>query len=145
MSLGGPRKVVASLDETDVARCTGGGLQNGVPGGVKAYKKRYKSIITVGTNNEENIPRGESPRAWFHIVYVRRDTPVENVRDHLKNLLKHENFTCEQIKTFTTRHNSYRVGVDPSDREALTDAANWGRGVRVSKYIFRKEAHRHAT
>ena len=84
------------------------------------------------------MPAAEPRMIWFHIGNVRRDTSLDSMREHISGLLEGADFSCELMKTYTSRYNCYKVGISPGFREVFIKSENWGEGVRISRYIFRR-------
>lgn len=124
-----------------------------------AIDDEMTTLATTKENDKSGIPSGKStivgnkmaqeslaapPVNWLFVRKYRTTYTVENLTQYLKAEFPDNNFIVEQI-TNRGSHNSFKVGVEESIYDKVTQPDIWPHGIEVSPFqFFRKQPTGHS-
>jgi hypothetical protein len=95
----------------------------------------------VGTVKKEN----KNKKIWLFIAGAKSHVTENMVKQHISSKLKSDSSECnvKELQTFYQKSDNkcFLIGVQPAYKEAVYDKNFWPRGIRYSRFDFRKGEH----
>ena len=72
------------------------------------------------------------------VTRLHKDTDVNDISDHIKNLIKNKDVKCEALRTKHDSYVSLKVTIPMTCKDVVSCTSNWPSGVLVRKLFPKK-------
>jgi len=111
---------------------------NGLKSQKKQRNKRNFKPLIIGTSTDNYKLKATEKKKWLFIGKVHKANNLDDLKEHIKNLLNNNDFECARMNTkYDT--NCFKLGVKEEDYEKIIDSKNWPQNIKISRFIFQNK------
>jgi len=107
-------------------------------GNWKRGKNKTNQNTIVGSGKDIKTISAAQRKAWLFVGRLDPEVKAENMYEHIKDIVAHENFSVEKLET-KTKSACFKLSINFNEKDKLIDPTKWPEGVQIRRFFFRSD------